>query len=129
MGLFQGRVILERALVTESDGIDEHMGDDWILPSLSCSQTKSQCWGKSQVLLYLHSSIKIFEVKLYRIYKLVNQVLLLSFMLNHIIFWKWFSLTMFDWTYIKEITCILIKTSQTFLKNQIYIFSFLFRIN
>jgi hypothetical protein len=22
-------VILERALVTESDGIDEHMGDDW----------------------------------------------------------------------------------------------------
>lgn len=25
----EGRVILERALVTESDGIDEHMGDDW----------------------------------------------------------------------------------------------------
>lgn len=24
----EGRVILERALVTESDGIDEHMGDD-----------------------------------------------------------------------------------------------------
>lgn len=25
----EGRVILERALVTESDGIEEHMGDDW----------------------------------------------------------------------------------------------------
>ena len=26
----EGRVILERALVTETDGIEEHMGDDWI---------------------------------------------------------------------------------------------------
>ena len=25
----EGRVILERALVTETDGIGEHMGDDW----------------------------------------------------------------------------------------------------
>lgn len=25
----EGRVILERALVTESDGMDEHVGDNW----------------------------------------------------------------------------------------------------
>ena len=25
----EGRVILERALVTETEGMEEHMGDDW----------------------------------------------------------------------------------------------------
>lgn len=61
MGLFQGRVILERALVTESDGIDEHMGDDWtplhLLTSrvigLSVSgEVVIKFWGKSEVLFY-----------------------------------------------------------------------------
>ena len=27
----EGRVILERALVTETEGMEEHMGDDWLL--------------------------------------------------------------------------------------------------
>lgn len=61
MGLFQGRVILERALVTESDGIDEHMGDDWtpldLLTSFVIGLSVSgefviKFCGKSEVLFY-----------------------------------------------------------------------------
>lgn len=62
MGLLQGRVILERALVTESDGIDEHMGDDWTplgLTPLVIGRNQSvsgviiKFWGKSEVRFYI----------------------------------------------------------------------------
>ena len=47
----EGRVILERALVTETDGIEEHMGDDWIF-SLDSLNVLSKVLISSSSLLH-----------------------------------------------------------------------------